>query len=147
VHAQLGILGDLPVGQRKHAASGRLLPLQGQFNALAAAIMLDNHGVGITIGSLETVTHAFAYVVLHVHHFTSTEQAAIHDRMGHRIITTTPVVGDVKAPRLDTRIPLAQGEAEIILAASQDRKSTRLNSSHVKISYAVFCLKKKKEST
>src|SRR5207302_3113435 len=29
--------------------------------------------------------------------------------------------------------------------ASQDRKSTRLNSSHVKISYAVFCLKKKKK--
>src|SRR5699024_12836864 len=27
----------------------------------------------------------------------------------------------------------------------QDRKSTRLNSSHVSISYAVFCLKKKKE--
>src|SRR5690625_6877600 len=29
----------------------------------------------------------------------------------------------------------------------QDRKSTRLNSSHVAISYAVFCLKKKKNST
>src|SRR5690606_40610524 len=29
------------------------------------------------------------------------------------------------------------------LPASGDRKSTRLNSSHVKISYAVFCLKKK----
>src|SRR5690606_41853161 len=28
-----------------------------------------------------------------------------------------------------------------------DRKSTRLNSSHVKISYAVFCLKKKKNQT
>src|SRR5690606_39382932 len=28
-----------------------------------------------------------------------------------------------------------------------DRKSTRLNSSHVKISYAVFCLKKKNEKT
>src|SRR5690349_23555301 len=28
-----------------------------------------------------------------------------------------------------------------------DRKSTRLNSSHVEISYAVFCLKKKKETT
>src|SRR5215475_15040816 len=27
----------------------------------------------------------------------------------------------------------------------EDRKSTRLNSSHVKISYAVFCLKKKKK--
>src|SRR5690606_41697197 len=29
---------------------------------------------------------------------------------------------------------------------SEDRKSTRLNSSHVKISYAVFCLKKKKNT-
>src|SRR5690606_42120149 len=29
-------------------------------------------------------------------------------------------------------------------ARVEDRKSTRLNSSHVKISYAVFCLKKKK---
>src|SRR5204862_5702350 len=28
-----------------------------------------------------------------------------------------------------------------------DRKSTRLNSSHVEISYAVFCLKKKKKTT
>src|SRR3712207_8974999 len=29
--------------------------------------------------------------------------------------------------------------------ASRDRKSTRLNSSHANISYAVFCLKKKKD--
>src|SRR5690606_40885149 len=29
----------------------------------------------------------------------------------------------------------------------EDRKSTRLNSSHVKISYAVFCLKKKKNTS
>src|SRR3989442_10426174 len=31
------------------------------------------------------------------------------------------------------------------LAGGTDRKSTRLNSSHVRISYAVFCLKKKKK--
>src|SRR5690554_7768687 len=30
------------------------------------------------------------------------------------------------------------------MAAKADRKSTRLNSSHVRISYAVFCFKKKK---
>src|SRR3712207_7032916 len=30
---------------------------------------------------------------------------------------------------------------------ARDRKSTRLNSSHANISYAVFCLKKKKETT
>src|SRR5690606_41725914 len=32
------------------------------------------------------------------------------------------------------------------LVGPEDRKSTRLNSSHVKISYAVFCLKKKKKT-
>src|SRR3712207_7402450 len=32
------------------------------------------------------------------------------------------------------------------LGRSEDRKSTRLNSSHANISYAVFCLKKKKTS-
>src|SRR5690606_11040653 len=32
----------------------------------------------------------------------------------------------------------------IVAQASEDRKSTRLNSSHVKSSYAVFCLNKKK---
>src|SRR6202041_4007717 len=31
----------------------------------------------------------------------------------------------------------------VALTASRDRKSTRLNSSHVEMSYAVFCLKKK----
>src|SRR5256885_1652846 len=33
----------------------------------------------------------------------------------------------------------------LVLAGQQDRKSTRLNSSHLVISYAVFCLQKKKE--
>src|SRR5688572_32138901 len=33
------------------------------------------------------------------------------------------------------------------IAQEQDRKSTRLNSSHSQISYAVFCLKKKKKKT
>src|SRR5436309_8065938 len=35
------------------------------------------------------------------------------------------------------------GHASGHSGAQRDRKSTRLNSSHVKISYAVFCLKKK----
>src|SRR5690606_40465365 len=38
----------------------------------------------------------------------------------------------------------AGAEASVADARVRDRKSTRLNSSHVKISYAVFCLKKKK---
>src|SRR5439155_11238701 len=34
----------------------------------------------------------------------------------------------------------------VVIAQRRDRKSTRLNSSHVAISYAVFCLKKKKKT-
>src|SRR2546430_5528024 len=42
--------------------------------------------------------------------------------------------------------PVAPGRAalEHPVAVHEDRKSTRLNSSHSQISYAVFCLKKKK---
>src|SRR5690606_40592212 len=39
---------------------------------------------------------------------------------------------------------LSNGRRIFQLLCKLDRKSTRLNSSHVKISYAVFCLKKKK---
>src|SRR5690349_9145965 len=38
------------------------------------------------------------------------------------------------------------GSVFMLLAFIADRKSTRLNSSHVEISYAVFCLKKKKKT-
>src|SRR3712207_7736607 len=41
------------------------------------------------------------------------------------------------------RLALAYAGARLI-AGDVDRKSTRLNSSHANISYAVFCLKKKK---
>src|SRR5256885_11659556 len=44
-------------------------------------------------------------------------------------------------PRLDTRPNNARCQ---LVATRVDRKSTRLNSSHLVISYAVFCLKKKK---
>src|SRR5690606_40112355 len=46
-------------------------------------------------------------------------------------------------------IRLALGRASydrLLAGAARDRKSTRLNSSHVKISYAVFCLKKKRKT-
>src|SRR3712207_7101262 len=41
----------------------------------------------------------------------------------------------------------AFGAVIVALLRHQDRKSTRLNSSHANISYAVFCLKKKKRSS
>src|SRR5256885_5404467 len=41
--------------------------------------------------------------------------------------------------------PKRCGRRASLSAGSRDRKSTRLNSSHLVISYAVFCLKKKKK--
>src|SRR3712207_8628327 len=38
------------------------------------------------------------------------------------------------------------GSRDEVVRALADRKSTRLNSSHANISYAVFCLKKKKQT-
>src|SRR2546428_10283837 len=43
--------------------------------------------------------------------------------------------------------PAPRGRAERPAIMDLDRKSTRLNSSHDQISYAVFCLKKKKNQT
>src|SRR5256886_13582839 len=48
---------------------------------------------------------------------------------------STPMLSGVKPPELCCR-----------LLSLRDRKSTRLNSSHSQISYAVFCLKKKKKN-
>src|SRR5207247_11108069 len=51
------------------------------------------------------------------------------------------VDGDRAALLYDCELPAPVG---VLRIASLDRKSTRLNSSHEWISYAVFCLKKKK---
>src|SRR5256886_5295896 len=54
--------------------------------------------------------------------------------------------------RLKTSNGSSSATAELLTGAqqhessAQDRKSTRLNSSHSQISYAVFCLKKKKKN-
>src|SRR5207248_9682732 len=47
----------------------------------------------------------------------------------------------------DTLTPSGELLGVCSAACDQDRKSTRLNSSHRTISYAVFCLKKKKNTT
>src|SRR6266403_2498856 len=54
-------------------------------------------------------------------------------------------VADLK--RLDEPFPEHPTDPAAVIALLDeiDRKSTRLNSSHVEISYAVFCLKKKKK--
>src|SRR5690606_41613559 len=100
------------------------------------------------------ITHSLRRVFLRLSFFfndTATTEIytlSLHDalpisgypRCGSLASTGLPVA--VRAP-LTTQLllPAAVGGG----AGRTDRKSTRLNSSHVKISYAVFCLKKKKK--
>src|SRR5699024_11349359 len=61
----------------------------------------------------------------------------------YEFITTNNIKVESKGLGTQTR-GLRHGNSRISLALlDEDRKSTRLNSSHVSISYAVFCLKKK----
>src|SRR3989442_11464714 len=73
-------------------------------------------------------------------------------RAGHTVVLASPLLS--KSPwevpaKLDVsllHLPPSADTVNAVLslkAFNEDRKSTRLNSSHVRISYAVFCLKKK----
>src|SRR3989442_5312671 len=79
--------------------------------------------------SLATQLAFRSHFASHARHFAGERIELIHHRVHH--------AGGVQEFALE-RPP----EGEFL----QDRKSTRLNSSHVRISYAVFCLKKKTTS-
>src|SRR3712207_8419822 len=76
--------------------------------------------------------------------------AGLHERLlGHALVELgghdleiQPRIGEDRAA--DRTCGSQDQSHDGFRAASRDRKSTRLNSSHANISYAVFCLKKKK---
>src|SRR5256885_1666726 len=64
------------------------------------------------------------------------------------LLEITPTIGRAQKPSLggsDAEISKRRCGPPIRLFSQLDRKSTRLNSSHLVISYAVFCLKKKND--
>src|SRR3712207_8361305 len=70
---------------------------------------------------------------------TSYEAILAHAEACYGYYARGPEVERVRAPSL-----VVHGDEDLIVPV--DRKSTRLNSSHANISYAVFCLKKKKKT-
>src|SRR3712207_6911740 len=70
--------------------------------------------------------------------------AVIRLARSHRRGRRLPMPQRVVEPRHAERLPLESILLERARWSGADRKSTRLNSSHANISYAVFCLKKKK---
>src|SRR5690554_7217170 len=103
---------------------------------LASAVIRELSGRGLAVSSIK-----------HAHHLVDVDQPGT-DSYKHREAGAQEVIlaggqrfaimhelRGAKEPTLD--------ELLARLGPCEDRKSTRLNSSHVRISYAVFCLKKK----
>src|SRR5690606_31810278 len=67
------------------------------------------------------------------------------DRLGQVVVSAGIEPHDLVLGRVARGHEDDRDERQVVVVLDLDRKSTRLNSSHVKISYAVFCLKKKKK--
>src|SRR3712207_8963186 len=89
--------------------------------------------------------------------FNDTATTEIYTRSLHDALPILPLGGLFGLPTLLEMLslrlrggevapaPVEHGRGEDVVEDLVDRKSTRLNSSHANISYAVFCLKKKKK--
>src|SRR3712207_6946331 len=69
------------------------------------------------------------------------------DERGDEPLVAPVRIQDVAGAHEHRRDAVAEHHVDGDQAVEQDRKSTRLNSSHANISYAVFCLKKKKKKS
>src|SRR5262245_66672385 len=86
-----------------------------------------------------------SFVVFFFFNDTSTSEIytlCLHDALP---ISIAPYLITSATPARSSRLVVADVDLLATLPRREDRKSTRLNSSHLGISYAVFCLKKKKK--
>src|SRR3712207_7680681 len=102
--------------------------------------------------------HAYSFFLCFFFNDTATTEIytlSLHDALPiyiHMAATMTESALLSGTPKRDTAsgakggLLRAIGEFGILCAKDLDRKSTRLNSSHANISYAVFCLKKKNKT-
>src|SRR5215469_4863386 len=140
---------DSETPMRSLVESGELLELPGVGKAIAQKIDdIDRTG---TCKYLEELRAKFPPTILELIRVpsvgTKTAIALYHELGVTSIAELRQAVDDgsiSKLPRLGPK-SIENLKASLARLADRDRKSTRLNSSHVEISYAVFCLKKKKK--
>src|SRR5436309_9763316 len=105
-----------------------LVELAGTRGRLAEEVTVDPVTAEVIRGAMETVCWEMATYV------SRTATTPILNQSNERNGSILDAKGRLAA--------LSVGIPQFMLSSALDRKSTRLNSSHVKISYAVFCLKK-----
>src|SRR2546426_10784081 len=108
------------------------------FNVVTIAIPSIQRGLGTSFGEIQLIVAAYAlsFAVLLI------TGGRLGDLYGRRRMYVIGMTGFTIASAL---CGLARSPTALIGSRLLDRKSTRLNSSHLVISYAVFCLKKKKK--
>ena len=138
-NALIDPLDDLLFAQNQWASAGteERSVLQPRLLILADALTMPHADVLSELGLSETAPFADRLQA------TFAAQQAIGDLDGQHVVT---------ASRQRRHALVIDGDVGVVLidqfgGAYQDRKSTRLNSSHGYISYAVFCLKKKNNKT
>src|SRR5207249_7511981 len=124
---QVAAEGVVPVGRHVKADVLALLPERGDHGALAPA----RHPRVLELDDLEGDAGAGDALLV-----------VVGQALGERVVGERgPATGSAAARGGEQEHGRDRRDAA---SEHQDRKSTRLNSSHVSISYAVFCLKKKK---
>src|SRR5699024_3060769 len=93
----------------------------------------------VTVASEDSNISAYVYAPENMDSFR--EDVTLRNRVTGEIYQM-PEEGAAISEKTADLMDLEIGD-DIVLEKDKDRKSTRLNSSHVSISYAVFCLKKK----
>src|SRR5690625_6890924 len=107
--------------------------------------MEHNHSEGHGTNGVNEVTPEVSYtagkLVIEIKdkHGNAPELEVSHEKVMHLIVISS----DLKD--YHHLHPEKQSNGKYVAKINLDRKSTRLNSSHVAISYAVFCLKKKRK--
>src|SRR6266700_5148749 len=111
---------------------------------LAAACWLAAGPGGLTVREVLVCRHHAAHHTAGHHPASPADGPCFCDQMAGALhLAVSTAVPPPLAPPLSILPPVAAPSP--LSRVPRDRKSTRLNSSHVKISYAVFCLKKKKK--
>src|SRR5690606_40276559 len=105
------------------------------------------HPLSFTVPSAPEIYPLSLHDALPIYRGTSTIRLYISRRSAYHGTSWRSLSNSASAPvsqpyLRSTQAPSDSGTRSTV-SPSSDRKSTRLNSSHVKISYAVFCLKKK----
>src|SRR5258707_10377797 len=108
--------------------------MQAKAGMIKLPVAILNHGNTVKFTEYPFLANAFAM------------RGFMAISIQHDLPTDAPMVTKVGELYVGRLPQIQRGIANIRFAASEiDRKSTRLNSSHANISYAVFCLKKKRQ--